>query len=261
MDRLIKAAAKRYLDMGYSVIPIGAEKIPAIKWKQYQESKMSPGEWKFTGCNIGVVTGAVSGIVVVDCDSDASYAGWLKHRPHTPMRVRSRRGMHFWYRHPGVYIPSDSHIKAAEGFEYDIKGDRSYAMSPPSLANGHQYQICVCRGNIRGKLLSPGDLPLFDPAWRPERRTTSEKSWDSDEIRDVQKYISKIRAIEGQGGDKATYIVSCRLAETCSSQMEAMALFVEWNRQCADPPWSTEQLHRKLKRAYMESKQCRSVTM
>ena len=78
-------AARRYLALGLSVIPIprprpgvpagqpGDGKVPAIAWKEFQTRLPAADElttW-FGGepMNLAVVTGAVSGVVVVDVDS------------------------------------------------------------------------------------------------------------------------------------------------------------------------------------------------
>lgn len=253
LDSFIHEAAKSLLTLGLSVIPIGHNKIPATSWKDQMERPMDPGAYDFPDCNLGIVTGAVNQLVVVDCDSVESYTGWLKYRPRTPMRVRSKRGIHFWYRHPGGYIKSDSHIEAPEGFEYDVKGDKSYVMIPPSLRDGHQYQICVCRGNIAGELIHPSKLPVFDPAWRPERAGSSISMWNSEGIRNIRSYLASVQAIEGCGGDKTTYKVCCKLKESGLPEAEAMALLAEWNSSNCSPPWDISQLYRKLNYVYSHS--------
>ena len=71
----LKAALYYREKLNYSVIPVGPNKKPLVEWKEYQEILPSPGEirewWlKYPEANIGVVTGKVSNIVVVDIDSD-----------------------------------------------------------------------------------------------------------------------------------------------------------------------------------------------
>jgi hypothetical protein len=250
MNELIKKAAARYLQSNYSVIPISLSgKCPVVDWAEFYDRRMSIEEWNYERVNIGVVTGVLSGIVVVDCDSEESYVGWLKHRQPTPMRVKSRRGMHFWYRHPGTYVASGSHFEAEEGFKYDIKGDKSYVLAPPSISRGHQYHVCNCRGNITAKLIDNDKLPEFDVNWRPVTKRVA-REWSDKAIRDIRAYIRSITAIAGQGGDKATFNVALKLAQSCDSEMEAMALMAEWNVTNARPQWSIEELQRKLEIAY-----------
>jgi hypothetical protein len=60
-------------EIGWSVIPVGIDKKPLIAWKEYQSRKATRDEitkWlqDFPNANLGVVTGEISGITVVDID-------------------------------------------------------------------------------------------------------------------------------------------------------------------------------------------------
>ena len=248
-DRVNKAA-EYLLAKGWSVIPINvATKKPATAWLEYIANPMEHSVWaeQFQGCNLGLITGAETGVVVVDCDSPASFKGWIATKPVTPMRVRTKRGMHFYYRHPGGYVKSGSHIKDDAGFEYDIKGDRSYVMFPPSYRSGHQYQVIPGEGNVCGVVLPTESLPVFDRDWRPE---TSTKVADDKTITDGVSYISKIVANEGSGGDKDTFRAVCKLKDSGLGQVEAFVALLEWNKTNANPPWTERQLMRKVQSVY-----------
>lgn len=72
MDR-----ALRYLELGYSVIPVGAHKRPLIPWKEFQSRLATPDEvrqWFGDPATwIGIATGLVSGnLLVVDVDGPAN---------------------------------------------------------------------------------------------------------------------------------------------------------------------------------------------
>lgn len=247
LQKRIDDVARYLLRSGCSVIPIAADKKPAIEWKPYYDKPMDEQQWDYPGCNVAIVTGGLSGVVVADCDSDDSVIGWLKTKPATPLRVRSKRGIHFYYRHPGEYVKSGSHIKDPAGFKYDVKGDKSYTLAPPSLRSGHQYQVLPCTGNILGKWLKPDCLPTFDVAWRPETKSP-DRTWNDDDpkIRDGIAYIRKIFAVEGQGGDKATFQAACTLIESGMSEAAALAALMEWNQTNANPPWQPRDLLRKV---------------
>lgn len=251
LENAIKAYAVHCLSCGQSVIPIGQNKVPAVSWAQYYEKPMKAEQWNFPGCNIGIVTGVISQVIVVDCDSSDSVLGWLKTKPLTPLRVKSKRGMHFYYKHPGQYVKSDSHIRDAAGFDYDVKGDRSYAMIPPSFRSGHQYQVIACRGNVLGKWMGPERLPVFQMEWRPER---AKPVWDEGDakIKDGLAYIMTIHAIDGSGGDKATYRAACKLKESGMTESQALAALVEWNVTNAKPQWSARDLLRKVQCAFSD---------
>ena len=67
-------AATKYLkDCKYSVIPVGKNKKSLIKWEEYQKRLPTEQEiidwWaKFPEANVGIVTGLISGLVVIDID-------------------------------------------------------------------------------------------------------------------------------------------------------------------------------------------------
>lgn len=243
--------AKERLTCGQSVIPIAQSKKPAIEWAAYYQSPMPVEQWHYPDCNLALVTGAVSGVVVVDCDSDEAVVGWLKTKPLTPLRVKSKRGMHFYYRHPGLghYVKSDSHIPDDAGFEYDVKGDKAYVLIPPSFRGGHQYQVVPCTGNVLGRWLKAEQLPLFNAAWRPERVQPA-CTEISAKIRDGLSYIKSIHAVQGSGGDKATFRAICKLRDSGLTECQALAAMIDWNETNATPPWSLQELHRKVERVY-----------
>lgn len=67
-------------------------------------------------------------------------------------------------------------------------------------------------------------------------------------------YISKMDpAVQGQGGDRQTFHVACKLVEFGLGTSEALKLLSEYNCRC-DPQWSEAALNRKLKCAYARAK-------
>src|SRR4051794_26071197 len=90
--RLPLLMAQRFLEMGLSVIPVpsprpgvpagqpGDGKVPAIPWSEYQERRPTTCEiaawFGAAPMNLAVVTGKVSGVVVVDADEPEALR-WL----------------------------------------------------------------------------------------------------------------------------------------------------------------------------------------
>jgi hypothetical protein len=101
--------------------------------------------WAFAwpDANIGIATGEVSGIVVLDIDprhgGDKSLAEIEERFGRLPNTLRSKTGgggWHFFFRHPGHYVKS---ITIMPGV--DIKADGGYAVAPPSLhISGKSYE-------------------------------------------------------------------------------------------------------------------------
>lgn len=77
-------------------------------------------------------------------------------------------------------------------------------------------------------------------------------AWRSEEavIERAREYLRKIPpAIEGQGGDKATFRTACVLVLGFALQLDAAyALLAEWNLTC-QPPWDERRLRRKVDEA------------
>lgn len=137
--------ALELLGRGWSVFPVSLDtKRPLIKWGDYQErlpTEEEIEEWwgKWPDARIGLITGAISGVVVVDCDNEAALAAARKAGLWSPVRVRTKRGCHLYYAHPrdgqryankvGGYTRDPSWPKA-DGL--DFRGDGGFVLAPPS---------------------------------------------------------------------------------------------------------------------------------
>jgi hypothetical protein len=133
----ILSAAMKYRSMGFSVIPLRKNtKEPAVKWETYQREIASEEkliEW-FTGdCNIGIVTGELSNLTVVDCDTkDAILAVGPMLPPDVPSQKTPRGGRHFFFKYTKGFV-NRAHI--APGV--DIRTQGGYVAAYPStMANG-----------------------------------------------------------------------------------------------------------------------------
>lgn len=89
---------------------------------------------RWPDANVGVVTGVVSGLVVLDVDprhgggdSLAVLEGIHGAVPHTVESLTGGGGQHYYFRHPGTVVPCRS-----VGPGLDIKGDGGLVVSPPS---------------------------------------------------------------------------------------------------------------------------------
>ena len=114
--------ANEYLDRGFSVIPIKREtKIPVIKWKSYQSrqpsSELIEVWFKEKDNNIAIVTGTISGIYCIDCDSQEA-RDWVEKTLVKGSIYNKTSGDRF---HLIVKIPNGITIKNAVAFN-NIKG-------------------------------------------------------------------------------------------------------------------------------------------
>ncbi|WP_103729302.1 bifunctional DNA primase/polymerase [Novosphingobium sp. HII-3] len=74
----IPARWSQLYDLGFSVFPVEARgKKPLGKWKAYQTERAdldTVRQWASRESNIGIATGAVSGLIVLDLDSAEAVA-------------------------------------------------------------------------------------------------------------------------------------------------------------------------------------------
>ena len=128
--------AKMYVDaFGFSVIPIALDsKKPAIEWKEFQHRKPTEEELKKwfleNNFNIGIVTGAISGIAVVDLDSKEAIEFARQNKfPKTPC-VKTGKGYHLYFKYKnGVR----NFQKRDDLKDIDLRSDGGYVLAPPSI--------------------------------------------------------------------------------------------------------------------------------
>src|SRR5439155_2534028 len=138
----MNAEVHDYIGRGWSVIPIrSGDKRPLVRWEDFQHRRPTEAEARawFCGCReagIGIVTGAISGLVVVDIDVRHGGDGALEHieREHgrLPTTVECRTGgggRHLYFAHPGGLVRNK--VGLAPGI--DLRGDGGYVVAPPSL--------------------------------------------------------------------------------------------------------------------------------
>ncbi len=112
----IKRCALACLSGGQSVITDWAEQDASRVVGAVLREAMDAEQWEFPECNIwhshgDDKPGCGSGLRLCKVRS-----GLAEDEAAYTLRVKSKRGMHFYYRHPGQYVKSDSHIKDAAGF-------------------------------------------------------------------------------------------------------------------------------------------------
>jgi hypothetical protein len=157
-------AALELAALGWSVVPVHAApggrctcgdpdcpapgKHPHVRWEVYQHALPPADEvrswWhRWPSANVGVVTGAVSGVVVLDVDprhgGEGALAALEAVHGALPDSVEDRTGgggWHRWFGHPGATVSSGP---LAPGL--DLKGDGGLVVVPPSVhASGVPYR-------------------------------------------------------------------------------------------------------------------------
>jgi putative DNA primase/helicase len=249
-------AAKGYARLGLSVLPwhyVDGAKRPAIRWKGLQQRRLSEQEltnqWSSNPMyNVGVVTGAISNLVVVDADDDDAVNWVADNLPQTEWSVETGRGMQFGYRHPGDPVRNRTKINS---MELDLRGDGGYVAMPPSIhKTGTKYQWAFRAPT------STETLPLYDPKWFPAKASPQfnvDLGGQIDKSRAfnrASKWIAKRDpAVSGNNGDTHTFVTACQLVRDFGlPETEALTLMLDWN-VANQPPWSTEDLAKKIRSA------------
>lgn len=147
--------------VGLSVIPVHAPgmplppgaseqdagKKPLCPWREFQTRLPQLEEiraWcrRWPTANVGVVTGAVSGAVVVDVDVAGldSLRHWEPLLPKTWRAQTGGGGAHLYFAHPGEPVPSRTALLPG----VDVKGDGGFVVAPPSRhRSGQPYRWTV----------------------------------------------------------------------------------------------------------------------
>lgn len=166
----VKKYAERYAAQGWQVFPVKPkDKLPLGKWADIATSTNAAD--LFAGNeNIGIATGARSGLVVLDVDFGhggeetlAALTAVHGTLPDTPIAKTGGGGRHILFAHPGFDI-RNSAGKLGKGL--DIRGDGGYIVAPPSLhPSGARYEWDMAH--------LPSSTPLAHmPQWMIDKLTT-----------------------------------------------------------------------------------------
>lgn len=139
MENQILMAAIDYQKRGYSVIPIGPQKKPLIKWEPYQKKKATSEEIQKWWANhpramVAIVTGAVSNICAIDVDEEIGKEELSKYIPDSlliPASQTPRGGTHLYFAPPSPCPHNNARIIPG----CDFRGEGGYIIAPPS-SNG-----------------------------------------------------------------------------------------------------------------------------
>lgn len=132
---------------GWSIFPLKPRsKVPAVKWETYQHRLATLDELEtwFTapGYNVAVVTGRISVIFVIDCDSPEALEWAREKLPPCDLRVRTAKGLHHVYPYSGERPMRNKCRVRFDGrhLDIDIRADGGYVVGPGSIhPHGHIY--------------------------------------------------------------------------------------------------------------------------
>lgn len=131
----------QYVKWGWSILPVmpGSKRPAVSSWTQYQKTRPTTAELKLwfedPDMGVGVVTGELSGIVVIDEDSYKAHGTKLELT--TPLKVVSGSGgRHLYFKYTAKIANAVNKEKAI-----DIRGDGGFIVLPPTIhPNGTGYK-------------------------------------------------------------------------------------------------------------------------
>ena len=133
-----------YIQRGFNVIPLadGSKAPPdGLRLEKYFTERMPQDEIeRYNPKNIGLVTGRISNLVVVDVDDVSKRDKYMSQYPTGTMVETPSGGLHLYYRMPTFPIPAIGRLEN----QVEIFAGRHYVVAPPSYVKasraGRHYQ-------------------------------------------------------------------------------------------------------------------------
>ena len=246
----------------FSLIPVRADKRPLIPWKEYQTRKPTQEElqrWeKMQPAGWAVVTGAVSGCIVLDFDGEAGRETLerLGLKPHvqTPSG-----GYHVYVEHPGFPVRTTNHESdRALGLAYpgmDIKGDGGYAIAF-GCANGGQYKWIGPDEFLPFESLPPGLKDVLQNGHAVQQGGGEKRSTPTGG--DLEPFIREaVEAAKEIGRNNAAFAMFCKMRDAGFSEEQAQAAAEDFRRRAPERnakgdegPVTEKELHRTAQSAF-----------
>lgn len=254
--------ALEYLEMGYPVFPVcsplmgqhshGSQpcgspgKRPLVSWEPYQrtlptaaDARQWWGRWPLA--NIGMATGVLCGIVVLDCDSGearqmAMDRGGLDKTP--AVFTGKPGGVHYWLAHPIDEVRNF----ASKLPGMDFRGDGGYVLLPPSRhASGAQYRWADNTAGMRAAPVPPWLMAMLRGSGTPDSGLQGD--------REALDYDAILGGTDEGGRDDFLFRAACRFRRDDIPRAAAEAMIRQAARACR-PPFDGDLAAEKVARAY-----------
>ena len=240
MPQTMREHALEYARRGWSVIPLryqgSAEDLKRPLVDSWEECKTEPSgtdvieywweQWPLA--NIGLVMGAVSGMVAIDLDGPNAMK-LLTDRIGTfrPTRsVKTGKGKHLLFRHPGRPIKNRVKLLSGADSAVDVRSDGGYIVAPPSRhGNGSTYEWINPEEIISD--IPPALMELL------ETQGTAGRGLTADDHRWITSVMDGVES--GGRNDAASRLAGYWLAVTKGNEDAAWMALRAWNRMNTPP--------------------------
>lgn len=224
-----------YVDIGWSILPVKpSEKRPYMNnWLQYNKvraTKATVDNWfnNLSGAGVGMVTGKISNIVVLDVESycPTPIEEILKKYPTQLISRTGSGGYHLFYQYPTNVPRVSNRVGIFEGA--DLRADGGFIVLPPTVhPSGNKYEW-VQRGT---PMAFP--LALLDLESRP---SVQNDGWITEALRGVS---------EGGRNDTCARLAGYFFKKGMASEI-VEALLIDWNER-NDPPLPINEVRTTIK--------------
>jgi len=147
--------ALRYLDYGWSIIPVGPDKKALVSWEEFQHRRATPDEvraWfkKLNPAGIAIVTGRISGVFCIDLDkykpeyNAEAVEQLLPDSIETPTTRTPRGGTHLLFAMPDQELRSRNDFAPA----VDLKAEGGYAIIHEWIISPDEAAPAACPDSI-----------------------------------------------------------------------------------------------------------------
>jgi hypothetical protein len=242
----VARAALAYLARGWSVVPIQPRaKRPLLSWEEFQQRLPDASEvrgWfaRYPDAGVALVTGALSGLVVLDVDprhgGEASLREFERQHGALPRSVEAATGgggRHIYFRHPGGLVRN--RVGLAPGL--DLRGDGGLVVAPPSVhPSGRRYAWEPGR--------SPDEIePAEMPGWF-EALARGPRVGRGHALADWRRLVQE-GVPEGLRNDSVASLTGHLLWRGVDPEL-ALELLLCWNRVRCRPPLSDDEVVRTV---------------
>jgi hypothetical protein len=242
----MERAALEYLKRHWSVIPMRArDKRPAIRWQEFQQRRASEKEiqeWfkRWPEGNVGIVTGSISGLVVLDIDpkhgGEDSLNQLIREHGPLPLTIESQTGgggRHLYFTYPSGIVRNK--VGMAPGI--DVRGEGGCVVAPPSVHSlGKTY--AWRQGH------APGEASLAPlPSWLLSL-ITGNRSHPGHSL-DYWRELIRAGVPEGERNNTIASLAGHLLWHGVDPVV-ALELLLCWNRIRCQPPLSDKEVGRTV---------------
>ena len=229
---------KEYYENGYSLIPLKKNsKIPCVNWKQYQNKRAGFDDvlgWcvNFDNPNIGIITGGISSLTVIDVDNPSILPELIKQVPeiNETTKVKTKSPDHYHYYFSGNGIKSTNNFLNM-GVELKSGG---VVVAPPSVIDDVTYTFEIPLSEIKPLpiyLIEKEGYKALDVEYK--NRRVFGLRYHGKKVDCIRQILS--RDLQPGERDSSLYILYNLLLQNDNTKDHSKRIVIETNRLLTKP--------------------------